>query len=251
MEEADLLADNVAILCNGELSAFGTPLDLKTKYGSALQLSIICEKDDVAAVEAQVKRAFRESLSYVKFESSTSGYCTLTIKKVYKAAIGQAVYDKDGGREGVSITELGSFIGWCEDENSPVREFGISNSSLEEVFLSVTHGFSPVVAQREQERRGCCSCRKKQPPRTSSEADVSAVLASTNVLPSQNGVNQEPKVDIANYSRKLSVLTQVKAIFRFQLARSWATSPASIINWTVFSIFSAASMITGEPVMIC
>ena len=250
MEEADLLADNVAILCNGELSAFGTPLDLKTKYGSALQLSIICEKDDVAAVEAQVKRAFRESLSYVKFESSTSGYCTLTIKKVYKAAIGQAVYDKDGGREGVSITELGSFIGWCEDENSPVREFGISNSSLEEVFLSVTHGFSPVVAQREQERRGCCSCRKKQPPRTSSEADVSAVLASTNVLFSQN-VNQEHKVDIASYSRKLSVLTQVKAIFRFQLARSWATSPASIINWTVFSTFSAASMITGELVMIC
>ena len=223
---------------------------MKTKYGSALQLSIICEKDDVAAVEAQVKRAFRESLSYVEFESSTSGYCTLTIKKVYKAAIGQAVYDKDGGREGVSITELGSFIGWCEDENSPVREFGISNSSLEEVFLSVTHGFSPVVAQREQERRGCCSCRKKQPPRTSSEADVSAVLASTNVLFSQN-VNQEHKVDIASYSRKLSVLTQVKAIFRFQLARSWATSPASIINWTVFSIFSAASMITGEPVMIC
>ena len=251
MEEADLLADNVAILCNGELSAFGTPLDLKTKYGSALQLSIICEKDDVAAVEAQVKRAFRESLSYVEFESSTSGYCTLTIKKVYKAAIGQAVYDKDGGREGVSITELGSFIGWCEDENSPVQEFGISNSSLEEVFLSVTHGFSPAVAQLEQERRGCCGCRKKGPgPRTSSEADVSAVLASTNVLFSQN-VNQEHKVDIASYSRKLSVLTQVKAIFRFQLARSWATSPASIINWTVFSIFSAASMITGEPVMIC
>ena len=251
MEEADLLADNVAIMCNGELAAVGSPLDLKTKYGSALQLSIICEKDDVAAVEAQVKRAFRESLSYVEFESSTSGYCTLTIKKVYKAAIGQAVYDKDGGREGVSITELGSFIGWCEDENSPVREFGISNSSLEEVFLSVTHGFSPAVAQLEQERRGCCGCRKKGPgPRTSSEADVSAVLASTNVLFSQN-VNQEHKVDIASYSRKLSVLTQVKAIFRFQLARSWATSPASIINWTVFSIFSAASMITGEPVMIC
>ena len=37
MEEADLLADNVAIMCNGELQAFGTPLELKSKYGSALQ----------------------------------------------------------------------------------------------------------------------------------------------------------------------------------------------------------------------
>ena len=98
MEEADLLADNVAIMCNGELAAVGSPLDLKTKFGSALQLSIICEKDDVAAVEEYVKRSFGESLSYVEFESSTSGYCTLTIKKVYKAAIGQAVYDKDGGK---------------------------------------------------------------------------------------------------------------------------------------------------------
>ena len=121
MEEADLLADNVAIMCNGELAAFGSPLDLKTQHGSALQLSIICEKEDVTAVEDYIKRAFGESLSFVEFESSTSGYCTLTIRKVYKAAVGQAVYDKDGGREGVFITDLSSFIGWCEDETSPVQ----------------------------------------------------------------------------------------------------------------------------------
>ena len=37
MDEADLLANEVVIMKNGSLAAQGTPLDLKSKYGSALQ----------------------------------------------------------------------------------------------------------------------------------------------------------------------------------------------------------------------
>lgn len=55
MEEADLLSDHVAIMCQGQLAAFGSPLELKTKHGSALQFSLICEKEDVAAVEQTSK----------------------------------------------------------------------------------------------------------------------------------------------------------------------------------------------------
>ena len=40
MEEADLLADNVAIMRNGEIAAFGSPLELKCHHGSTLQFSV-------------------------------------------------------------------------------------------------------------------------------------------------------------------------------------------------------------------
>ena len=51
MEEADLLSDHVAIMSQGKLAAFGSPLELKTKHGSALQFSLISEKEDVKVVE--------------------------------------------------------------------------------------------------------------------------------------------------------------------------------------------------------
>ena len=236
MEEADLLADNVAIMCNGELQAFGTPLELKSKYGSALQMSIISEKDDTGIVEEHVMSAFSESLPYIQFESGTSGYSTLTIKKVSK--------EIEVKEEGVSVSVLSSFIGWCEDDSSPVKEFGVSNSSLEEVFLTVTRD-APQISPREHEHHGCCSCCcccKRSSPRTSSEAEVATAVA---IPPSQNVVYQAPKVNISNYSRKLSVPIQVKAILRFLFARSWTGRP-SIVNWVFFSIFCVASMITGE-----
>ena len=40
MEEADLLADVVAIMRKGVLATIGSPLELKSQYGSALQFSV-------------------------------------------------------------------------------------------------------------------------------------------------------------------------------------------------------------------
>jgi ABC-type multidrug transport system ATPase subunit len=47
MEEADLLADEVAILRKGEIAAVGSPLSLKAEHGSALQFSLLVETSDV------------------------------------------------------------------------------------------------------------------------------------------------------------------------------------------------------------
>lgn len=258
MEEADLLSDQVAIMCNGELAAVGSPLDLKHKYGSALQLTLISEKEDVALVEQKVKDVFSQSLPYIEYKSGTSGYSTLTIKKIYKNAISQAVYDDNEAEnkddtptavavtstaaevEGVLVQDLASFIGWCEEENSPVNEFGISNSSLEEVFLTVTKHAPPPVSRLEQ-KRGCCSCccGGKRRQVTTPETGVEDVTTSN-----QAAVNQLPKVDMTTYKRKLSLVVQVKAIFRFMVARSWSGRP-SIINWVIFSIFCIGTLLTG------
>ncbi|KAL7536544.1 hypothetical protein ACHAXR_007230, partial [Thalassiosira sp. AJA248-18] len=267
MEEADLLSDNVAIMAHGTLNAYGSPLELKTKYGSALQFSIISEKEHATVVEEEVNNVFADSLSYIEYDGGDSGYSTLTIKKVCKGLGGSrgvspvapavavpvlqgkspetpvALASRVNADEGVPVAALSEFIGWLESENSPVSEFGISNSSLEEVFLAVTHNAGPAsAAQHANQYHGCC-CRKRK-PQTHHAVENGNIESITPVpTPAQN-VNQLPKVNISSYSRNLSVITQTAAIVRFFFARSWTGRP-SIMNWIIFSVFCVANMMNG------
>lgn len=44
MEEADVLADRVAIICDGKLKCVGAPLTLKNTYGDGYRVSMVCEE---------------------------------------------------------------------------------------------------------------------------------------------------------------------------------------------------------------
>ena len=240
MEEADLLSDNVAILSHGTLAAFGSPLELKSKYGSSLQFTLICDKNDQQAVEQSVKDIFADSLSFVAFDSSTSGYSTVTVKKVLKYVV-----ESEEQGDGVSVPSLLAFIEWLEQDNSLVREFGISNSSLEDVFLAVNRMAPPPASRDEAEVRGCCSprCCRKQEIRTSSE--LVGAVGTNPPMNSQPFDHDETKVDISIYSRKLSLWSQTRAIVIFNFMRNWSGRP-SIGNWVIFTMFCAVNMIIGE-----
>ena len=82
--------------------------------------------------------------------------------------------------ERVPACALSVFIGWLESTDSPVQEFGISNASLEEVFLAVTKNAAPVAQHNNEARTGCCSCCKKRRPKTSTELDNA--IQSTNAI---------------------------------------------------------------------
>mmetsp|Transcript_19846 Transcript_19846/g.41616 ORF Transcript_19846/g.41616 Transcript_19846/m.41616 type:complete len:287 (+) Transcript_19846:1283-2143(+) len=204
MEEADLLSDHVAIMSHGTLAAFGSPLELKTKYGSALQFTLLSEKEDVGIVDEAVKNAFADSASYVDFVVSELGYSTLTIKKVFNDRAGlkgaqplfkptpadiatlppdpniftsphvptvpvpvsegdkslrvpevpASLVDPNTLSKGVPVCALSVFIGWLESTDSPVQEFGISNASLEEVFLAVTKNAAPGAQHNSKTHTG-------------------------------------------------------------------------------------------------
>ena len=79
-----------------------------------------------------------------------------------------ALVDLNTLSEGVPVHAL---IGWLESTNSLVQEFGISNASLEEVFLAVTKNAAPGAQHNNEMRTGCCSCYKKRWPKTSTEVD--------------------------------------------------------------------------------
>ncbi len=43
MEEADVLSDRIALICDGKLKCVGTPLFLKNTYGDGYRISLVCE----------------------------------------------------------------------------------------------------------------------------------------------------------------------------------------------------------------
>jgi len=55
MEEADALADKIAVVVGGKLKCIGTPLNLKNSYGDGYKLSITCNLGDEEEVYGLVK----------------------------------------------------------------------------------------------------------------------------------------------------------------------------------------------------
>jgi ATP-binding cassette, subfamily A (ABC1), member 3 len=43
MEEADILSDRIAVICDGKLKCVGTPLYLKNTFGDGYRISLVCE----------------------------------------------------------------------------------------------------------------------------------------------------------------------------------------------------------------
>lgn len=327
MEEADLLSDQVAILNEGNLVALGTPLELKSKYGSAIQFTLITDKEKVGDVEQSIKAMFSntqplpsapalgndgipvvaiaipaaatlptepatayvpdikpvatpmstvtKTTTYpdgrivtktecipistagtahstpppaaaaqnVTIKSSQSGYITLTITKI-------ANQDEING-EGVPVTVLSEFIRFLEDRDSPVNEFGISNSSLEEVFLAVTKHSTPNQGNVEEGgRSGCCSscfcCCRRHKSQLTNEADTMEQPAISLSQPKMDfNSTEQPRIELALYERKLSVPNQVKALARFYIVRGWWSGKSSAVNWILALLFASMNMVNG------
>lgn len=128
MEEADLLADEVAVMKEGELAAFGSPLELKKAYGSALQFSLLVDTSRTSEIEGFIREFFEGRQASIIVESSKAG--TIVVKIA-------ALKDTEDA-EGIELKSLTDFVHWLDSEASAVSEYSFSNSSLEEVFLRVT-----------------------------------------------------------------------------------------------------------------
>ncbi len=259
MEEADLLSDQVAILNEGNLVALGTPLELKSKYGSAIQFSLITDKEKVGNVEESIKEIFSNTQTLspapplgddeihataqnISIMSSQSGCITLTIKKIAR----QDEIDD----EGVPVTVLSEFIRFLEEDDSPVNEFGISNKSLEEVFLAVTRHPTPNQAHSEEYGRGCCSscfsCCRRHNDQLTYEADSIEQPDMSFSQPRMDFNLTEPlRTEFALYESKHLVSNQIKALVRFYTVRGWWSGRSSSINWIVALLFAFGNMITG------
>jgi len=57
----------------------------------------------------------------------------------------------DPKSDGVHANTLSDFVAWLDGDESPVKEYGFSNSSLEEVFLAVTNTHSQTTETNEED----------------------------------------------------------------------------------------------------
>ncbi|XP_024534916.1 uncharacterized protein LOC9658049 [Selaginella moellendorffii] len=128
MEEADALGDKIAILHQGTLKAVGSSLFLKKEFGSGYQISLLlASPEDAPEVEAIVKRVLPGS----KIVQSAAGNLKVSLNHNTALAIPKL------------LTELRVRLPGREKSEPPtsskyLKEWGISNTTLEEVFLRLS-----------------------------------------------------------------------------------------------------------------
>ena len=119
MDEADLLADRKAIIANGKLRCVGSSLFLKNRFGIGYHLTVDIKKgSDVDVVNALIQSTI-ESAQIDRFTSSEV-YYILPPKETQ-------LFPK-------LFHELEQNI---SEDNSLIKSFGISMTTLEEVFLKI------------------------------------------------------------------------------------------------------------------
>ena len=227
MEEADLLADTVVIMRKGDVAASGSPLQLKTEHGSSLQFTLLVEPEDLDRTVGLIHQRFAGQEEWVDVQQGGTGNVTVAITKVRDESIG--LKPGDVSDDGVDVETLVQFAAFLDSSDSGVREYGFSNSSLEEVFLKVTRG------ENEEETQTMRTSNGDSPdPEQSLEDEQNDALAVTIDENAMNG--------IGSFQPKLTVKRQLKAFLKFMIIRDWV-GKSSLSNWLTLGVFLFLSVI--------
>jgi len=123
LEEADALSDRIAIMAAGQLCAIGTGLHLKNQHGSGYNLHITMEGEFVSEENiADLTDVFAKQIKGLELAHSNAGNLSYRVPqdelKAFTALV-QALENPDT----------------CPKE---VRDWGVSQTTLEDVFLTLT-----------------------------------------------------------------------------------------------------------------
>jgi ABC-type multidrug transport system ATPase subunit len=142
MEEADILADNIAIMAKGRLKAIGKSIRLKNKFGTGYRISlIITNGEQVAAVKKRISEVCAEAK--LDEEEYVGGSPTDTEKEraLQSCRLVYVVNQMDTVKQLISYLETSSKskqTGNAADEVAKyITSFGMSQTTLEDVFLSM------------------------------------------------------------------------------------------------------------------
>ncbi|XP_058060642.1 phospholipid-transporting ATPase ABCA1-like [Anopheles bellator] len=117
MDEADMLGDRIAIMAEGKLKAVGSSFFLKKKFGVGYRL--ICVKQPDCDVE-RVTELLRKHIPFIQVESNVGSELTYLLQEEHARGFQKLLEE---------LEEWG--------EELKIGDFGISLTSLEEVFMKV------------------------------------------------------------------------------------------------------------------
>ena len=118
MEEADKLSDYVVMIAKGKLRCAGIPLELKHKFGAGYRLSLSIINEHIEDMKNFMKRALPDA--YLRNENAGS--------LVY------ALPDTDPDH---TMADFFDFLN--SKQLTYVKEWGLQNTTLEDVFITVTN----------------------------------------------------------------------------------------------------------------
>jgi len=232
MEEADLLADNVIIMRKGNIAASGSPLELKAEHGSSLQFSLLVEQNAVEEVADLVHEKFAKYEDSVNVEAGGTGNIVVAISKIREGS----------SRDGVDVDALVDFVSFM-DSNEAVKEYGFSNSSLEEVFLKVTEGDEEETEGDEEEETGKdVDESQKQgddiqmhPSFDKEDDEIQANADAVEVIDDMQSARFKGANEIGSFEANLTLKGQLSAFATFLGRRDWL-GKSSIANWIFHSL---------------
>jgi len=126
MEEVETLADRVAILNAGKVVAQGSPTELLGQFGSTVQFSLYIDPVNVSQVEHTIGCYFKPRFPHhnITVKTVSSGLAVLSFRET------SATFDRQ-----LFAESLNDLIDWMD--NPLIKGYGISNTTLEEVFMEV------------------------------------------------------------------------------------------------------------------
>eukprot|EP01087_Luapelamoeba_hula_P007099 TRINITY_DN1722_c0_g1_i1.p1 TRINITY_DN1722_c0_g1~~TRINITY_DN1722_c0_g1_i1.p1 ORF type:complete len:950 (+),score=149.32 TRINITY_DN1722_c0_g1_i1:132-2981(+) len=118
MEEAEALCDRLVIMSRGRVRAVGTAVELKSRFGAFYKLSMLCKPDTVEDAHQFVMQA----LPQARLLHSIAGSREYSVPK-NSTRLSEIFQELEAHKE-----ELG------------IKDWGVSNTTLEEVFHIVVNG---------------------------------------------------------------------------------------------------------------
>jgi ABC-type multidrug transport system ATPase subunit len=130
MEEADCLGTRIGIMGKGRMLCVGTPLALRTSYGDGYRLHVNTARGEGSRVESSL-HGILPSIRLLSAEASA-----LTDNLKFSVPFR-------------AVADIPDALDYLEQSKDDVREWGISQCTLEEVFLTVTKASGFGAAQEE------------------------------------------------------------------------------------------------------
>ncbi|CAH1954987.1 unnamed protein product [Acanthoscelides obtectus] len=120
MEEADALGDWIAIMANGTLQCYGTPMYLKKKYDTGYHLSIMVKGSVTAEDEKNIRNAITEYVEEAQFKTRNGNNIVYVIPNEVQGKIKNLMKNLE-----------------TKEHELNIENISIMHTTLEDVFLKV------------------------------------------------------------------------------------------------------------------
>lgn len=140
MEEADILADRIAVVAEGKLKCVGSSLNLKNTYGDGYRISLVLSK---TGIENKVIQLMNTVAPSNKFVDDSGGSMLFTVPLSSTREIARLFKLLESSQENIQYDEDTDSYETSEDPSikklrALIQDVGISHATLEEVFMKLT-----------------------------------------------------------------------------------------------------------------